>query len=237
MAKFAVYIIPPAETTFYQRGSDILGYDVRQGVFLPEDNPTRAALPAFDNAWVQRPQVYGFHVTTGYSLYFERDRLPEIEAEIENVIGCMTLALDYVLTPDPDERIPFWNGDIVVLRYHPNAALSLLHTLLVARVNPYGTASNISWRLDALTDDEIAALDPVYVRRVRQYYTPYIFDGWTPHFTLMQPYTGTQPGAMRAALADLFAPVPVPVTSICLLLMEDNETHYRLYREFPLISG
>lgn len=69
MAKFAVYYIPPADSLLYRRGSEILGYDVRQGVFLPEENPTRAVLTEFDPAWVAKPQTYGFHITTGYSLY------------------------------------------------------------------------------------------------------------------------------------------------------------------------
>ena len=62
MAKFAVYTIPPADSLLYQRGSEMLGYDVRTGQFLPEDNATRAALPEFEPQWVEKPQTYGFHI-------------------------------------------------------------------------------------------------------------------------------------------------------------------------------
>lgn len=50
----------------------------------------------------------------------------------------------------------------------------------------------------------------------------------------MMPYTGAHPVAMRAALLNLFADEAIPVESICLLIRQDGETHYRLHREFCL---
>lgn len=230
MAKFAVYYIPPAESTLYQRGSEILGYDVRTGQPLPLDNPTRSALPEFDEAWVLQPQTYGFHVTTGYSLYFDTETLPEIEQAMHDVFNCFGVGVPFELTP-VTERIAFWRDEICVLHCVPNPAMLMLHTMLIARVNPYGTASNVS---KAYEDKSPANLDPVRAHRVKQYYTPYMLDGWIPHFTLMMPYSGTQQDAMHKALLALFPPDPIPVESICLLVREDDETHYRLHREFLL---
>jgi len=228
MAKFAVYYIPPAESALYRRGSEILGYDVRAGLFLPDDNPTRAALPEFD--WVARPQTYGFHITTGYSLYFDRPTLPQIEQAMDDVFNCFDTSAAFTFTPAA-ERVVFWRDEIVVLRYDPNPAMLMLHTMLIARINPYGKASNMS---DSYADKDPAALNPLYAHRVRQYYTPYMLDGWVPHFTLMMPYTGSDPQAMRAALLDMFDAEPISVESICLLVSEDEETHYRLHREYFL---
>jgi hypothetical protein len=61
-----------------------------------------------------------------------------------------------------------------------------------------------------------------------------MLDGWNPHFTLMMPYKGSQPGPMRVALGKLFPPEPLPVQTICLLVRDDNELFYRLHREFPV---
>lgn len=230
MAKFAVYIIPPAESEMFQHGSEILGYDVRTGRFLPEDNPTRAALPEFAPAWIQRPQTYGFHVTTGYSLFFDLEKLPAIETEIEHVLNCFSPDVQFTLTPDSDERIPFWGreNDIAVLHYQPNPALMMLHAMLIARVNPYGTTSSIAEHYR----EDPTRYPAVNVHRVRQYYTPYMLDGWVPHFTLMQPYSGDDKAGMRQALYRLFSDEVVDVHSICLLVMPEGETHYRLHREF-----
>ncbi len=230
MAKFAVYYIPPAESEFYRCGSEILGYDVRSGELLPDQNPTRAALPEFDPAWVVQPQTYGFHITAGYSLYFKMDDLPAIEQEMENVFNCFGPGLQFVFTP-ASERLVFWQDEIVALRYDPDPALLMLHTMLIARVNPYGTGSNVS---RSYAQQDPAALDPVNAHRVRQYYTPYMLDGWIPHFTLMMPYTGHQRAALSATLLDLFNDEPIGVESICLLLLADGECRYRLYREFFL---
>lgn len=229
MAKFAVYTIPPAASNIYRRGSEILGYDVRTGQMLPSDNETRRALPTFDETWVAQPQSYGFHMTTGYSLFFEMARLPEIEREMEDVFNCFGADVEFWLHPAATGHIPFWRDEIAVLHYEPNPAMLMLHTMLVARVNPLGTSSNPS-RKFATADP--ATLDPVQAHRVRRYYTPYMLDGWRPHFSLMYPYAGDDPIAMRAALTKLFPPEPLQVESICLCVRGDDETYYRLHREF-----
>lgn len=228
MAKFAVYYVPPADSKLYQRGSEILGYDVRAGEFLPVNNATRAALPEFVETWIQRPQTYGFHVTVGYSLYFEMVHLPAVEQTLVDLLNCFSPGLEFLLTPDAEVRLPFWNNDIIVLHCHPNPAMLMLHTMITARVNPFGSESNMS-HVYANSEQNHS---PVNVHRVRQYHTSYILDGWIPHFTLMMPYTGQKPAAMRTQLEALFSADPIPVKSISLLVMPDGETHYRMHREF-----
>ncbi|MCA9884870.1 MAG: hypothetical protein KC708_17960 [Anaerolineae bacterium] len=223
MAKFAVYTIPPADSLLYQHGSELLGYDVRTGQFLPEDNATRAALPEFDTRWIEKPQTYGFHMTTGYSLYYDPADMPAIEAEMDIVVGCFGQDTHFELTPAADP-IPFWHGNIVVLHYEPNPAMLMLHTMLTARINPYGTGSNVN--------PEQA--DPIRAMRVKHFHTPYMLDGWECHFSLMYPYAGSQSEAMKQALLELFPPEPLTVNSICLLVRDDDETHYRLHREYEL---
>lgn len=229
MAKFAVYTIPPPDSDLYQRGSEILGYDVRTGEFLPEDNPTRDALPEFHPDWVAQPQTYGFHMTTGYSLYFDMATLPQIEQAIETALGCFGRDVEFMLTPEPENRIPLWHDEIFVIHCQPNPAMLMLHTMMTVMVNPLGTSSNYSRRY---AEQDPAELDPVKLHRVRHFYTPQMLDAWVPHFSLMYPYTGSYPAEMRAALLELFSPEPIVTESICLVLREDDETHYRLHREF-----
>ena len=228
MAKFAVYTIPPADSELYQRGSEILGYDLRKGEFLPEDNATRRALPEFDPAWIAKPQTYGFHMTTGYSLFYDPDTLPQIEAEIDIILSCFGQELCFELTPARDS-IPFWHDSVVVLHYEANPAMLMLHTMLTARVNPYGTSSTIS---ESYAEKDSSELDSIKATRVKHFFTPYILDAWTPHFSLMYPYRGNKIKEMKSALLDLFPPQNIEVESICLLIRDDDETHYRLYREF-----
>ncbi|MEM9955081.1 MAG: hypothetical protein AAF846_25960 [Chloroflexota bacterium] len=228
MAKFAVYTIPPAESDIYRRGSELLGYDVRAGEFLPQDNETRSALPEFDPAWIAKPQTYGFHMTTGYSLFYDPAKLPQIEAEIELSLGCFGKDVNFELTPAPDP-IPFWRDTIAVLHYNPNPAMLMLHTMLTACVNPLGTSSTVS---ESYLQKDPSELDSVKATRVKHFFTPYMLDGWTPHFSLMYPYTGDNQQAMKKSLLALFPPQPLQVKSICLLIRDNGDTHYRLHREF-----
>lgn len=229
MPKFAVYYITPADSPHYQHGSEILGYDVREGKFLPTNNSTRTKLPEFNNHWIERPQTYGFHVTTGYSLYFDAKDLPAIEAELESVCRCFG-DVDFILNPT-EERVVFWRDTIAVLHYEPNINMAMLHTMITARVNPFGISSNVSQRYAEKDPDD---LDPTLAHRVEKYHTPYMLDGWSPHFTLMMPYTGEKKSEMKSALLDLFPDEPIQVESICLLYRDDDETHYRLHREYHL---
>ena len=231
MPKFALYVIPPANSRIYQVGSALLGYDVRAGAMLPEENPTREALPEFDEAWVEKPQVYGFHLTVGDALFFEWEDLPKIEQEVENIAASFQRRVQFTLKPEPDDPIPFWGESTPVLQYKPNPAMLMLHTLVVARVNPLGTGSDYTQAYDQMRP---ADQDPVLAHRIRSYYTPNMLNDWVPHFTLMTPYKGAQPAAMRAALGGIFPPETLYIRSICLLVRDDNELFYRLHREFTV---
>jgi hypothetical protein len=77
-----------------------------------------------------------------------------------------------------------------------------------------------------------STLDPLKAHRVRLFHSPYILDAWTPHFTLMMPYNGGERTAMHQTLLRLFSDEPIKVESLCLLVREDDETHYRLHREY-----
>jgi hypothetical protein len=169
-------------------------------------------------------------MTTGYSLFYDPATLPQIEAEMEMLIGCFGRDVVFELSPAEDP-IPFWRGSIAVLHFDPNPAMMMLHTLITARINPFGTHSTVS---DSYASKDPQELDPVKAARVKNFYTPYILDGWKPHFSLMYPYAGTQPDAMRLALMSLFPSQNLAVRSICLLIRDDNDTHYRLHREFLL---
>jgi hypothetical protein len=143
-------------------------------------------------------------------------------------MGCFSPGLEFTLTP-AEERILFIRDEIVLMPYVPNANMLMLHTMLTARINPYANGSNVS---DAYAKRDPATIDPVNALRVKKYYTPYMLDGWMPHFTLMMPYTGTQAEAMRMTLLNLFSDQPIQVEGICLLVRGDNETHYHLHREY-----
>jgi hypothetical protein len=117
-----------------------------------------------------------------------------------------------------------------VLLYEPNTALHLLHTLFVARITPLGIGSDFLRRY--LTHAQ-GALPAHLAQQTRLFSSPTVLENWYPHFTILNPYTGEDAMAMASYLAQLFEEYrQITVQTICLLVQENNEANWQIYREF-----
>lgn len=76
MPRYAVFFIPRADDEFYRKGTSIVNFDVRtqQHVPMPHD---------FQQEWVERAQLYGFHQTICCPIDFNTGDLQSIEQDIE----------------------------------------------------------------------------------------------------------------------------------------------------------
>jgi hypothetical protein len=226
-----MYYIPPAEHVIYRVGTEILGYDIRAGKILPEENDTRAALPSFTPDWVRDAQEYGLHMTTAGTFEYDPATL-SMETLIEAcdiIMNCFDPAKPMVLTQHQPDFI--WQGGFTGLRYDANLAFQTLHTALCTYLPRYGVNSRPMRRLQ----DDPNAFDgaPHMAHRTQHFFTPYIFDDFLPHFTLLNPYTGDAPDAIREALIDMVGDVEqVTVESMCLVRLRDDHTHYEIVHEF-----
>jgi len=118
----------------------------------------------------------------------------------------------------------------LVLLYEPNEYLRMLHTLIVARINPQGTGSGFLKKYLAQPNQEIP---PHEVQLLRLFYSPAVLGNWHPHFTLLNPYAGDDASLMASRLADLFASYEqMTVDAVCLLIQRDDEADWHIYREF-----
>src|SRR6185436_20476062 len=63
----AVYAVPDADETFYQFGSSVLGYDLRDGTVVP---PPRDAEGLDLHRYVGEAGGFGLHLTIADALYF-----------------------------------------------------------------------------------------------------------------------------------------------------------------------
>jgi hypothetical protein len=114
--------------------------------------------------------------------------------------------------------------------YEPNEYLRILHTLIVARINPRGTGSGFLKRYLTQPDREIP---PHEIQKIRLFYSPTVLDYWCPHFTLLNPYTGKDATSIASRLAHLFTPYELlTVDTVCLLIQKDGEANWHIYREF-----
>lgn len=230
MPDFALYYVPPADHPLYRIGSDLLGYDLRAEMPLPEINPAREHIPGFTPAWVRDSQQYGFHMTIGHAIRFEAEKLGAIEAETEAILNLFDPAKSFELTPCPGiEYVALASGWACLLRYDANLPLLMFHALIVARLSPLGAGTPQLLRYQAGESSPSAH----GAHRLTQYFYEHILDDFYPHFTLFNPLPVDDVEPVRAAvLASVPEPQPITVDTLCLLVRGDGETHYRIHREF-----
>lgn len=235
MPKFAVYYVPQADDPFYRLGTQLLGYDIRarMEVSLPSD--LRDSLGQFDMAWTTISRPYGFHLTIGDALDCHWATIPLVERELAELLGCFDPAHPFLLQRRSKRPVGIWGEtgkNSLVLLYEPNEYLRMLHTLIVARINPLGTGSDFLQRYLAQPDQEML---PHETQLLRLFYSRVVLGNWHPHFTLLNPYAGEDAALMASRLAYLFAPYEqITVDAVCLLIQRDNEANWHIYREFRL---
>jgi len=233
MPKFAVYYIPQADDPLYRLGTQLLGYDIRARTSAPLPSDIRESLGSFDVAWTTISQPYGFHLTISDAIDCHWATIPSVERELADLFACFDSAHPFLLQRRSERPVGIWGEtgkNSLVLLYKPNEHLRMLHTLLVARINPLGTGSDYLKRYLAQPDQE---MPPHQVQQLRLFYSRVVLDNWYPHFTLLNPYTGEDAILMASRLAHLFTPYEqITVDTVCLLIQSDDETNWHIYREF-----
>jgi hypothetical protein len=231
MPKFAVYFIPAESDELYRLGSSVVGYDVRKRAAAPLPEALRQ-IPGFTEQWIARASPYGFHLTIGDAIEFDIGRIARIEEEIADLLGCFDPANELTLRRCQESFVTFW-GPAVVLRYDPNDALKLLHAVIAARVHPLGSGSGYLRRY--LEDPDTEAAWPHRARRILKFYSPTIFDSYSPHFTVLNPHDGESSDRLAQFFTEAFAGFEeIVLRSICLLVQPADGENWRIYREFPL---
>ncbi|MGJ3237522.1 MAG: DUF1045 domain-containing protein [Anaerolineae bacterium] len=224
MPRFGVFFVPAARTAFYRLGTSIIGYDVRSQQPAHQDNFIRKQLPEFDTAYVQRPYKHGIHCTLVAPQACRYGDLDAIGYEITTALNSFEASTEFLLEAG-QEFVAFWGKkqQIVVLQYRANPALLMLHTLLVVQLRHY-----------ALPDADLPTQSvPHEYHRIQHYRYPFVFDGFTPHFTLLYPYKGGRVPQMQQVLYGLFGQFNHQVVdSICLMVQADKDAQWTIHREF-----
>lgn len=222
--RFAVYLCPPADTALYRVGSGLLGFDVRAQRELP--------LPAFVRPeWQGDAGPFGFHLTVVEGFGTDPALWPAIEAEARACVACLSPGADLALT---NGRVEVWDdGETWVLRLDASPALRVAHALLLARLARFVTTSPFTAQAARGRWGQ-----PHERARMALLHTPRGLDTWQPHFTLAQPYTGSDPQALRRELEGRFAPFTSQTyAGLTLFEQRGGETRWRVRAELPLGGG
>jgi hypothetical protein len=216
--RFAVYAVPPESSAYYRLGSELLGYDLRARQAVPFPDFLRPE-------WQTDASPYGLHLTVVEGFYTEPERLPEIEAEARACLHCLSpgAALDL-----SGGQIAEWDGgETWVHLFGPGRALSVIQTLLLARLSPFVTVSPFDAGAAA------GRWNTPYERaRLKLLRTPRGLDSYQPHFTLIQPYGG-DPAGLRERLEALTRPFnQMEFASLAFCVKPEGESRWQIRSEF-----
>lgn len=234
MPLFAVYYVPDAGHDLYRLGSSILGYDVRARQRVPLSEELRAGLGAIEPAWVERSRKYGFHMTISDLIELNYGDLFTVEREIEDILSCFDPANPFALTRHPDRPVTLWgqHHGALTLNYMPSSQLLVFHTLIVACLSHL--SGGTTWQKSYADDPSQYAGQPYAVNKIRRFGTFRGLDTWSPHFTLLNPYTGQESDRITRVASAVFEPFSdLVLSSVCLLKMRDAGW-WEIHREFPL---
>ncbi|MDB5046502.1 MAG: purine phosphatase [Deinococcus sp.] len=222
--KFAVYLCPPAASDFYRVGSGLLGFDVRAGQPVP--------MPEFMRSeWQTDAGPYGFHLTVTEAFSTDPAHWPDIEAEVRACVACLSPGAFLGLSGG---RVEAWeDGKVWVQRLNASPALTVLQTLLSARLAPYVSASPFDWEVR-----EGKYARPHEQARMKLLHTPRGLDSWQPHFTLVQPYSGSDPERLRHELEARLAPFQTQsYGGVTLFERRAGEQQWRVRADIPLLGA
>lgn len=233
MPKFAVYYVPEESAELYRLGSSVLGYDVRKRESIQILKDLRS-IPHFTEQWITKARHYGFHLTIGDAIDFDVGEIGRIEKEVIEILGCFDPAHTFVLQRRQDDFVTFW-GPAVVLRYDPNDYLKILHAVIAARVHPLGTGSGYLQRYLVAPEKEIM---PYRSHRITKFFSPTIFDSYSPHFTVLNPHSGESRSELTQLFCDTFGGFDkIVIRSICLLVQPTADENWQIYRELEFTEG
>jgi hypothetical protein len=234
MPKFAVYYVPEENDALYRLGSSVVGYDVRKQASVQILEELRS-VPHFTDQWLTKAGPYGFHLTIGDAIDFDVEEIAKIENEVVDILACFEPGHAFTLRRRQDDFVTFW-GPAVVLRYDPNDYLKILHAVIAARIHPLGIGSGYLQRY--MADPEDATDQSYRSYRIKKFFSPTIFDGYSPHFTLLNPHTGQSRNELTRLFSDTFGNfTEIILRSVSLLVQWNEKEGWQIYREFGLMDS
>ncbi|MFL9825532.1 DUF1045 domain-containing protein [Rhodoplanes sp. SY1] len=227
--RWAIYVVPSADSLLFRLGSALLGYDCRSGDDLAP--PGGVDLPADWAALVAPARRYGFHAT--------------LKAPFRLASGCdadgLVRAVD-ALAREP--RVPVVIrpvvralGDFVaVVPAVRDAALDRLAADCVTRLDAFRAPLSDAERARRLA----APLSPRQREHLDRWGYPYVFDDFRFHMTLTGPIAADRRDAVVATLAALLAPVTdagaLPIDRIVLSRQDGADAPFRVVHD-AVLSG
>jgi putative phosphonate metabolism protein len=225
--RYAIYFVPAPETTLYQAGAALLGYDVYSGKPLPF--PDGLAIGHDDwLALTAEPRTYGFHATLKAPFRLAPGRsADELAAQLETFAGAPHVPV--AITP----AVRTIGSFAALVPGEPCPALDELAADCVRAFDGFRAP---------LSDDErrkrlAAPLTARHKENLERWGYPYVFEDFRFHMTLTGPVAPPRQDAVLACLRRSLGAIegrPLPIDRVALLCQPERNTPFHLVASAPL---
>ena len=194
--RYAIYVVPRADTALYRFGASVLGYDCYTG----NDVGSLAGTEAF--AWpeiVREPRVYGFHATLKAPF-----RLGEGISEADLVRAFVSQVGDIASVDVGDLILREIGAFIALVPKTPSPALNRLAETCVQAFDHFRAPMSEAERARRLASN----LSTQQIEHLDRWGYPYVFEEFRFHMTLTGPLAPSDRARAFAFLDDKFEQVP-----------------------------
>lgn len=179
MIQFAIYYIP-SDLSFYNKGTKVVGYEINSG---------EKVSGFFNNT----SNIFGFHLTLTDVVGIDVNKFNTAIRRAE-LIFKFPYFRNIKLKKNKIDYMP--NADVLAIQYKKSFRLLLLHVLLVIFVQKLGTVSP-----HAHTAGRLTSIQKI---KMRIFLSPYIFNDFFPHITLVSNPTPGSHDHIKNSLTQLF---------------------------------
>jgi hypothetical protein len=226
LTAFAVYLVPPAYSTLYKLGSEILGYDIRNRSQLQHWKWYTAVGPAAD---------FGFHLTVADALYCAHPK--DIDLISEEIAFLAQEFPSFSLNFTLEQDFPNSQG-IALVCHDESGSLEALHHEMVARIYRKAVASNYSLGLAQPNRDSDRKRAKLMIER---YHAPYILQRFKPHFSLLSDVPADKKEQIYQDVKKLYEKYitepSIEISSIAIMFRPISTEPWRILNEYNLQGG
>lgn len=227
--EFGIYYIPEQESTFYQKGSEIVGYDIRKEKRMPA--------PEFEGFWLKDgwrkfSRQYGLHMTLTDVVSINSEKLSEIINQVSRTVKNLASG-EIEMKASGVDYIDSGNtmlGTLIEKTYE----IQLLHNELV-RLQKYGDSTLYTRKIQS-QPDWIKTLSPEQQKNLKEYMSPYILREYFPHFTFLNPVDNMDKQMLEKINSFIGFPISFKIQSISVVGRNIGEDFFKVYEEIPIVS-
>jgi Protein of unknown function (DUF1045) len=220
--RFAIYFVPPADSTLYRFGAGFLGYDCYTGKDLGP--PDSIALGLSDwTAFTAAPRAYGFHATLKAPFHLTPT---STEGELAAELNRFAAVPRMIPTLEPIVRA--LGRFVAIVPGTASSAVDRLAADCVTTFDRFRRPLAVEERRKRLG----TGLSRRHIEHLERWGYPFVFEDFRFHMTLTGPIDEDRRAGIVALLQDRFAAacrgVPLAVTRLALLRQEGPSTLFRV---------